>query len=93
MKKFSRQELENLSSTFPVDAVAVDLEDVERRWKTLSSEHYEFIIPCFTCKFFHECNSGAKHDPVTCDILSEWFRQENVAAECLDSVGGSGSTR
>ncbi|MEM3670848.1 MAG: hypothetical protein QW767_03785 [Thermoprotei archaeon] len=80
--KLSKLEAENLSPVFPKDSVFIDLQEIESRWRTLIAKHYEFTIPCFTCKFFYECNSGAKHDPVTCDILSDWFTQQlNLEAE------------
>ena len=69
----SNLDVDLLASTFPLDDVKVDWEEVDRQWRDIISAYPEFATPCFTCQFFDECKTGAKHNPLTCDFLLEWF--------------------
>lgn len=70
-----------LSSTFPLDQVNVDWEAVNKEWNDLVALYPEFGTPCFTCQFFDECKTGAKHNPITCEILLEWFIKSDEEEE------------
>jgi hypothetical protein len=83
----SNFETEGFSAHFPVEDVKVDYKELERHWSNMIKQHPEFTIPCFTCQFFHECNSGSKHDPIPCEILFEWFIAKTGAlVQMVDEV-------
>lgn len=82
-----------LASTFPLDQVNINIDEINREWDDLVALYPEFETPCFTCPFFDECKTGAKYNPIACTLLLEWFlkhEREKEAERAVPKHGENG---